>query len=1293
MAGNVLEEVLRIVLETQGKEGLDALRKALTEIGDVSDQTVADVNKLANELTELNAAAGKAARMEQLAGDLARTGGEMNAAATAAYQFGVNLQGLSRRSEELQSAHAKAKAEVERLGAAMKQEGANTKELGAAHKSAQAEVKRLGDELRDNDKQIKSLGAAQKSARAEVEKLEGAYEKQASALDKLDKELSDSGRDTKDLAKLQDTLGKEAATATSAIEKQAKAIQSESQAAAALKQRLQDGDDAFRKFAQAGTASAEALKRYRDGADGAAAGTRNLADQGGRLTSMFSGLRSLIAPVLAYLSFDAAKQGIANLIGVGAAAENARRSLQNLYGGVEEGNRAYEGLRNMAKSSGLAFADLVEDAKKLKAFGLDPLNGSLQALIDQNAAVGGSQQDLSGKVLALGQAWAKQKLQGEEILQLVERGVPVWDLLQKATGKNVAELQKLSSAGALGRDVIQKLYEEIGKQNAGAAAEALFSLSGGIQQLAARWDDFLQRVADSGVTDYFKKQIQSLLGGTLDIDKMAKRVADGVIGMLEAIRTLGAQLAPIGAAVGSLTLFLAEHAKAVLGIVKAWALFRTVEIIAGFAGITGAAKKATAAVVAETAATTANTAAKEANAAAGAASAAATATAATASARAAAATAASATGLTGAFQALGERIVNVATAAVRMVRGLGIPAVVIGSVYALTKAYEGVVEANNNLWLSEAQLKSQQQDQLKLGQQLQAMYRESAAVAIQSGDAVSKMTRDQANDYKFALEQARLYYRGVINEAVATGDAVKLAGAREKMEELGQAIDGVREQLEELKKAADPRGLQAFADAAVTKFDELVTKSKDAKTAISGIFDGIDLRTADGIKQASDILTQIAARGTEAGRAVRTELGAAISKVAIEDFPKLKAQADAAMAAGVNGAKEFSKAVSEVGLRRLGVDIEAIKTGMTETGRAAVSAFKVAVSEIDNLGLTVEQKSKAIAQAFDNAFKQASTKAELEALKAALLDALNSGDIQFVEFRKRIDEADAKLAELRKTSDGLGDSDGPDRLKGKLNGIGGAASGAASSLDKAAAATKGANKESKAGEGILASFALAWDGMNDSALRAMTSMNKYLVNGLTATHSLQYRLGIERLTAEMQRQLKTVRDLVAATEAQNAVYDENEQRLIALRQQYKYLADAELQRLIDAENELKQNQERAADEAQRKAEETAAAYREQAAAAEEAAKAAAESGSALTQRSGQSAQDTASAATQVLDSAAAAADSISRAATSVASAEVTLRVIAEPNPSGQSIVLSTAQLQDLASMVLRVINQSRQSST
>lgn len=1294
MANGALEEVLRIVLETKGQEGLDSLRKALVETGDVSDETVAEVDKLIAQLVELNAAAGKAERMGQLAADLKATGDAMSTTAAESYQVSIRLLELYKRSEELQAGYKGAKEEVERLGAAMKQEGADTKALGAAHKAAKEDVERFGAELKENEKGIKAFSAAQSAARAELEKVEGVYAKQAAALDKLDKELSESGRDTKDLAKLQDGLAAEVTSATGAIEKQAKAIQSESQAAGALKQRLEDGDAAMRKFAQSGTASAEALKRYREGADGAAAGSKNLADQGGRLQGMFSGLRSVIAPLLALLTFDALKRGVMNLAGVGAAAEDARRALQNLYGSTEAGNRAYDGLRKMAKDAGLAFADLVDDAKKLKAFGLDPLNGSLQALIDQNAAVGGSQQDLSGKVLALGQAWAKQKLQGEEILQLVERGVPVWSLLEKATGRNVQELQKLSEQGKLGRDVIQKLYEEIGRANTGAAERGLSSLSGLLAQASARWQDFLQKVADSGVTEYLKQRIGSLLSSTTSLDALAKRVADGVIGMLEALRSLGTALAPIGAAVGSLTLFLARHAEAIVGVVKAWALFRAVEIVSSFGSIANAVTRTATALTVETAATIANTAAKRANALASTGAAVRAVEAGNAAIAAAGQQRRALDSLTALFAGFGARIASVAVAAARMFVALGVPAAVLTGVYLLAKAYEGVVEANNKLWLSEAQRRSQQQDQLKLGQQLQAMYRESGSLALESGAAVGKMTRDQANDYKFALEQARLYYKGVINEAVATGDALALASGKKRFDELSASLAAVTEQLEKLKQSADPRGLLAFADAAVTKFDELVTKSKDAKTAISGIFDGIDFTKADGVKQASEILLQIGARGTAAGKAIQAELGAALSKVAVEDLPKLKIQAEAAMAAGVSGAKELSAAIATIGLQRLGVDIDAIKTGFTAAGRSAVEAFKLAADEVDDLGLTVEQRSQAIAQAFDNAFKQASTRAELQALKEALLDALNSGDIGFAEFQVRVAETDQKLKDLANAGKKVGSDieSGANQASSALGNVASSANSAAQGVGKAADGIGKANAKSKEGTGLMKGYALSWDGMNDAASKALISLNKYLINGLTGTHSREYKMRVENLTAEMQRQLDVVRKLTAAANEQNAVYDENEQKLIALRRQYQWLADDELQALIDAEERLAENRKRADEEARQRAEETSAAYREQREAAAEAAKEAAESGSVLTGRSNQSAQATATAAKEVLSSAASAAEAISSAANAVASAEVTLRVIAEPT-QGVAIVLSQQQMNDIASAVVRMLSLAKGSSS
>lgn len=1258
MAGQTFEEVLRIVLETQGEEGLAALRAAMAQVGDVSDATVADTGKLIDRLAELNAQAGKAARFGQLADDFARTSEAMDSAQNATYQLTLRMGELSSRGEALAAEHKAARAEVDRLAAAMKQEGADAAALGKAHKAAQAEVKRLGAELRDNGKEIKATATAQAAARAEMEKLGGVYGKQAAALDKLDKELADSGRNTKDLGKLQGTLAAEIAGATGDIEKQAAAMRAEAKAAAALRQRLDEGDEAFRKFAQAGTASAEALRRYREGADAAASSSGRLEASGGRLASIFSGLRGLIAPVLAYISFDAAKQGITNLLGVGSAAETAKRSLQNLYGGVEAGNAAYASLQQLATKNGIAFNDLVETAKKLKAFGLDPLNGSLQALIDQNAAVGGSMQDLDGKVLALGQAWAKQKLQGEEILQLVERGVPVWELLQQATGKNVDELQKLSSAGKLGRDVIAGLYQEIGKANTGAAERGLESLSGLLQQVSARWTKFLQQVADNGVTDYFKRQVDSLLGSTGNLDALAKRVADGVIGLLEGFRKLVAQLAPVGAAIGNLTLFLAKHAEAILNVIKAWALFRAVEIAAGFGKITQSIIASTTALAAQNAAMAATV-----------------------------RTGASVGGLQGLYAALTGRIAAAASAAINLVRVLGIPAAVTAGVIALTKAYEGVVAANAERWQSEAALRSQQQDQLRLGQQLQQLYRDSATVAVQSGDAVGKMTRAQALEYQNALQQAQAYYRGVINEAVATGDKLKLDGAKERMDQLGAAIDGVRAQLEALKKAADPRGLKAFADAAVENFDALVAKSKDARQSVAGIFDGIDFRQADGIVQAGSVLEQLAARGKDAGDAIRAELSVALSKVAVQDLPAIKAQADAAMAAGVAGAKQFADAVASINLQRLGVDIEAIRTGFTAAGRSAVEAFRGAVDEVDKLGLNVEQRSRAIAQAFDSAFRQTGTKAELQALKAALQDALSAGDIGFAEFQARVAEADGKLAELGGTGKKMGDdvASGATRASSAMTGISTAAERAGDSVGKMGKEVSRTSGSARDGQGVLQGYALAIKGINDAAVKALVGLNKLRVDGMTGSGSigdLRYKNAVEALTREMQDQLRTVEELTAAAEKQAAQYDENAQRLEELRRQYNYLSDDELQRLLDAENRLKDLRAQASEDAQRQADEVAASYAEQAKAAEAA-------GASVAGRANQTPQATAAVAERVIDSAVSAAQAMSKVA---ASAELTLRVIAEP-VDGQRVQLSQQQIYEIAGVMVRLINQSKSLST
>ena len=848
-------------------------------------------------------------------------------------------------------------------------------------------------------------------------------------------------------------------------------------------------------------------------------------------------LRSLAAPVLAFLTFRGAAQGVKALADVQQQLEDARRAMAELYGGQEEGNRVFAQLEALAKRNGLAIGDIVEQAKRMKAFGIDPLNGSLQALVDQNAAAGGSLQDLEGKVLAVGQAWAKQKLQGEEILQLVERGVPVWDLLQKATGKNVQELQKLSEKGELGRQTIAALIEEIGRANAGAANRSLGTLTGLLSQASARWLEFKQQVVEAGLGQYLKDQLGVMLGATTDLSGLATRVSNVIVGALDALKRFGQQIAPVARIVGDATMAIARQAEALLFLGKTYAVLRLAEAVSYYSRLTRAVLASAAASQAAATATQAEVAA--------------------------------ATNLKKSLAGIprllriGIAVAGVDWAIQQMVE--------LGRVMDERQAAARQVEAFER---SQRQL---QQEQLLLGRQLQQVYRDYAGTAIQSQQQLAGMTRDQASAYQFALQQARQYYAGVIREARAAGDAQAQAAAREQFDALGAAIDQAKARLTDLDRAASSaQGVRSFVATASEKFDELTAKGKTAAEAVKGAFDGINLSSTEGLQKAAGLIESIGVRGSAAGQAVQAELAARLEKLAAADLPAVEAAAARAFGTGSKEAQIMADAIDRVRLGKLGLDLDAIRTGFSKAGREVVDAFRDMVGEIDTLGLTAEQKSAAIAQAFDNAFRQTSTKAELEALKQSLRDALNAGDIGFQQFQTRVAEVDAKLAALAGTAAAVPEAMG--------QGLGKLGSQLESMADTATAATQqmasgvdGVAKSSEKAAESTDTFGVALDGLNDNLIKAYFSTNRYV----NTVSSGIWSNAMNRITAEANAQADAIARLNAEMDKELAKHDPLAKALDDLKAQYPYVQEAQLRATAEKQARLEEEKRRARDEARR----------------------------------------------------------------------------------------------------------------
>lgn len=1081
MANPKYIEAIRLLIETSGDEELKALVSELGSVEGASKETETALAAMLDELSDTQRLERAAGAYRELGERVVSLNRDYNDARGKAEALATEMASVEKPTKVQEQAFARARTELERLG----------RELAAA---------------RGKYDGIKTeLGAAGVAGKTYAETLTRVTERQQRANASIRQFVTDTAN--------------------------------ASRAAAALAARRSDFTRFLGDGRDAAEDAAQALDTYRKRAADAAAENERLKRSGGGIGSLFGGIRNALAGAAAYLGFREAAQGVVNLLKVAAASEDAQRALKNLYGGQDEGNRAFEKLRVLAKQNGLAFQDVVDQAKKLKSFGLDPLNGSLQALVDQNAAVGGSQEELSGKVLALGQAWAKQKLQGEEILQLVERGVPVWSLLEKVTGKNVQELQKLSEQGKLGRSVIKALYEEIGRANAGAAQQGLSSISGLLQQVSARWTDFLNRVADNGVTEYFKREIGSLLGSTQNLDGMSKRVADAIIGTIEALKRFALQVAPVATAVGDFTLSLLKHAEAIVFVGKVYAGLKIAQIAQQFGAAAVATQTATAAAGALG------------NASAG---------------------AAGQVGLLGRALAFLPRLLRISIATV------GIEASI-----SLLKSLSGLMEERQKQLIQDERAsiiqKQIQQELITSGQELTRVYAQYASVAVQGGEQVSRMTKAQAQDYQFALVQAQNYYRGLAVEAKAAGNAQAEAAAVDKFDALGKSIETVTLRLAELSKEAGKQSaLDAFVTKAVANFDKLATKGDAVGKVVSGIFDGLNLATPRGIEQAISILDQVSIRGTEAASAIKKELRTAIAGVADEDLPRLQKSAEEAMKAGSAGAKQFAEELNSINLTRLGVDIEAIKTGFTRTGRVVVDQFKASIREVDKLGLTAAQKSQAIATAFDSAFAKASTSVELEALKSALNDAVSAGSLGFVEFQARVDGVNTKLEELRnkgkKAPEAL--NEGLDKTVPKLRDVQREADKAADSVDQIGQAGAGIAGGINTANAAAQSFSFTLSGVSEEFFKLLRTQNNW------------------QLAQQLRAQQAELRSAVAEAKNLNSEFDSLIGKRESLQKKYNLVDPNLVEELVQVEKTLEDNrkrsaeeQKRIADEAKRKAQE------------------------------------------------------------------------------------------------------------
>ena len=228
-----------------------------------------------------------------------------------------------------------------------------------------------------------------------------------------------------------------------------------------------------------------------------------------------------------------------------AELERQTKSLEVLTGSLGNARSIIKELQQFGAVTPFTSSELVETAKRLKAFGFETeqIVDVTKRLADVAGATGA---DLGGIATAFGQIQAKGRLQGEELLQLQERGIGLQDELQKMYGMTGEEFRKALEGGRISAEAVnvalQNITNEGGKYANGAIAQSE-TLSGKFSTLVDNITVLAQHIGDalSPALKGILSLTNQILAGFNDIlsSQVARGVATTKLAMLTPGGTMG----------------------------------------------------------------------------------------------------------------------------------------------------------------------------------------------------------------------------------------------------------------------------------------------------------------------------------------------------------------------------------------------------------------------------------------------------------------------------------------------------------------------------------------------------------------------------------------------------------------------------------------------------------------------------------------------------------------------------------------------------------------------------------
>ena len=223
---------------------------------------------------------------------------------------------------------------------------------------------------------------------------------------------------------------------------------------------------------------------FKDMADKAKRAGSKVKDTRNEVEDLQGTLNGLKNAVLGAFTFSAIKDFVGSCLDASASVELLKKGL-SFQIGEEQTDKLIKNIQTIGEQSAYDSNDLMNMAKQWVNIGdsADSATQKMKTIVDVGSAYGLTREQIEGANLALTQMQMSGKIGQQDMMQLINAGIPAWQLLSESMGLPVAQLKEMSSKGELIQQAIDTLFQSMQTKCQGATANMNGTLSAAFSNL------------------------------------------------------------------------------------------------------------------------------------------------------------------------------------------------------------------------------------------------------------------------------------------------------------------------------------------------------------------------------------------------------------------------------------------------------------------------------------------------------------------------------------------------------------------------------------------------------------------------------------------------------------------------------------------------------------------------------------------------------------------------------------------------------------------------------------------